>query len=70
MREGQKEYVEEMWRRYGVHRKGKPAPSTPFPQQADNLPPALDDDDKPIGVTDKEVKEVHEAGYRNLRTGV
>ena len=24
------------------------------------------DDDKPIGVTDKEAKEVHEAGYRNL----
>ena len=58
--------TKEMWRKYGALRKGKPAPSTPFPQQADNLPPALDENDKPVGVSDQEAREVHEAGYRNL----
>ena len=30
------------------------------------LPPAVDVDLKPVGVTDQEFKEVHEMGYRNL----
>lgn len=63
---GQKGYIEERWRKYGDLRKGKPVPSTPFPQQADNLPPALNENDKPVGVTDQEAREVHEGSYRNL----
>lgn len=58
------------WTRNSRSSKGincpKPAPSTPFPQQEDNLPPALDENDNAIGVSDQEAREVHDAGYRNV----
>ena len=55
-----------MWEDWGHFRKGKRVPSTPMPTQGDMLPPAVDVDLKPVGVTDQEFKEVHEMGYRNL----
>ena len=55
-----------MWDNYGKHRERKRVPTTPMPTQGDNLPPMLDENEKPVGVTDKEAREVHEMGYRNL----
>ena len=63
-------YIEEMWDDYGKHRERKRVPTTPMPTQGDNLPPMLDENEKPIGVTDKEAREVHEAGYRQLIGGL
>ena len=63
---GQQAYIEQMWEDWSQFRKGKRAPTTPMPQQGDKQPPAVDADLKPVGVTDKEAREVHEMGYRNL----
>ena len=59
-------YIEDMWSRFSHHRKGKRAPSTPMPGKGDDCPPALDEELRPVGVTDEEAREVHELGYRKL----
>ena len=55
-------YIEDMWTKWGLHRKGKRVPSTPMPGKGDDCPPPLDEKLQPVGVTDKEAKEVHELG--------
>jgi hypothetical protein len=59
-------YIEGVWQEYGHHRKGKRKPSTPMPGKGDNCPPPLDENEKPVGVTDKEAREVQALGYRKL----
>lgn len=66
VRLGQQAYIEQMWEQWGHYRAGKRVPTTPMPQQVDKQPPAIDTNMKPVGVTDKEAREVHEMGYRNL----
>ena len=66
MVQNQVAYIEDMWSRFSHHRKGKRAPSTPMPGKGDDCPPALDEELRPVGVTDEEAREVHELGYRKL----
>ena len=66
MRLTQIAYVEQVWAEFGHFRKGKRKPSTPMPGKGDSSPPPLDENEKPVGVTDQEARDVHALGYRKL----
>jgi hypothetical protein len=63
MRLTQIAYVEQVWAEFGHFRKGKRKPSTPMPGKGDSSPPPLDENEKPVGVTDQEARDVHALGY-------
>jgi hypothetical protein len=49
--------AEELWHAFGEERRGKSAPSHPFP--IGNGHPLLDNDNQVVGATDSEAFEIH-----------
>ena len=57
-------YLEDMWRTFGKYRKSKRAPQHPYPIAGDAVTPILDEEGKPIDVSDEEAARVLNLGYR------
>ena len=68
LRHHQTGYVDKLWENWGHFRKGKSAPSTPFPEKSSISP--VDRTGKPIIVSADEHTAVLKRGYRELIGGL